>query len=107
MTRDSHSRRVVVTGVGAVTACGVSTADTWAAIIAAKSGAAPITAFDASAYTTRIGAEVRNFDPVEFMDLKDSKRTDRVVHLAMAAARQALAGIDLDRVDRDRTGVVI
>jgi len=107
MTRDSHSRRVVVTGVGAVTACGISTADTWAAIVAAKSGAGPITAFDASAYTTRIGAEVRNFEPVEFMDLKDSKRTDRVVHFAMAAARQALAGIDLDRFDRDRTGVVI
>jgi 3-oxoacyl-[acyl-carrier-protein] synthase II len=108
MSREtSHSRRVVVTGVGLVTACGNSVADTWAALIAGKSGVGPITSFDASAYTTRIGAEVRNFDPVEFMEVKDSKRTDRVVHFAMAAARQALAGVDLDRIDRDRVGVVI
>jgi len=96
-----------VTGVGAVTALGHSTAETWAAIVAAKSGVAPITSFDASAYTTRIGAEVRNLIPEEFMDVKDSKRTDRVVHLATAASRQALAGVDLDRLDRDRVGVVI
>jgi 3-oxoacyl-[acyl-carrier-protein] synthase II len=107
MTRETHSRRVVVTGVGAVTSLGHSTADTWAAIVAGKSGAAPIASFDASAYTTRIGAEVRNFEPAEFMDLKDSKRTDRVVHLTMAAARQALSGVDLDRLDRNRVGVVI
>ncbi len=107
MTRDTHTRRVVVTGVGAVTSLGNSTADTWAGIVAGKSGAGPIASFDASAYSTRIGAEVRNFVPEEFMDLKDSKRTDRVVHLAMAASRQALAGIDLDSLDRDRVGVVI
>ncbi len=107
MTRETQSRRVVVTGVGAITALGHSTAHTWEAIVAGKSGAAPIASFDASAYSTRIGAEVRNFEPAEFMDLKDSKRTDRVVHLAMAAAHQALAGVDLDRLDRDRVGVVI
>ncbi len=107
MTRETQSRRVVVTGVGAVTALGNSTADTWAAIVAGKSGVAPITSFDASAFTTRIGAEVRNLVPEEFMDVKDSKRTDRVVHLATAASRQALAGIDLDALDRDRVGVVI
>jgi 3-oxoacyl-[acyl-carrier-protein] synthase II len=107
MTRETQSRRVVVTGVGAVTALGNSTADTWAAIVAGKSGVAPITSFDASSFTTRIGAEVRNLVPEEFMDVKDSKRTDRVVHLATAASRQALAGIDLDALDRDRVGVVI
>ncbi|MCI0452162.1 MAG: beta-ketoacyl-ACP synthase II [Candidatus Latescibacteria bacterium] len=107
MTRETHSRRVVVTGVGAVTSLGLSTADTWAAIVAGKSGAAPIASFDAAAYATRIGAEVRNLVPEEFMDLKDSKRTDRVVHLAMAAARQAVAGVDFDRLDRNRIGVVI
>jgi 3-oxoacyl-[acyl-carrier-protein] synthase II len=100
------SRRVVVTGVGLVTACG-NTADTWAAVTAGKSGVTSITGFDASAFTTRIGAEVRNFEPAEFMDLKDTKRTDRVVHFAMAAARQALSGVDLERFDRDRVGVVI
>jgi 3-oxoacyl-[acyl-carrier-protein] synthase II len=97
----------VVTGIGLVTGCGNSVADTWSAVVAGRSGAGPITSFDASAYTTRIGAEVRNFEPAEFMDVKDSKRTDRVVHLAMAAARQALAGIDLERLDRNRVGVVI
>jgi 3-oxoacyl-[acyl-carrier-protein] synthase II len=107
MTRETQSRRVVVTGVGVVTALGNSTADTWAGIVAGKSGASTITSFDPSAFTTRIGAEVRNFEPSEYMDLKDSKRTDRVVHLATAASRQALAGIDLERLDRDRVGVVI
>jgi 3-oxoacyl-[acyl-carrier-protein] synthase II len=97
----------VVTGVGLVTGCGNSVADTWSAIVAGRSGARPITAFDASAFATRIGAEVRNFEPTEYMDMKDSKRTDRVVHLAMAASRQALAGVDLDRLDRNRIGVVI
>lgn len=105
--REQGSRRVVITGVGLVTGCGNSTADTWKAVLEGRSGVTAIAGFDASAYTTRIAAEVKNFEPSEFMDLKDSKRTDRVVHLAMAAARQAVAGIDFDRLDRDRIGVVI
>jgi 3-oxoacyl-[acyl-carrier-protein] synthase II len=107
MSRENHSRRVVVTGIGLITGCGNSVADTWSAVVAGRSGAGPITSFDASGYTTRIGAEVRRFEPAEIMDVKDSKRTDRVVHFAMAASRQALAGIDLDRLDRNRVGVVI
>lgn len=96
-----------MTGVGLVTACGNSTADTWNALVAGRGGVGPITSFDASAFTTRFGAEVRNFEAAEFMDVKDSKRTDRTVHLAMAATRQALAGVELDRLDRNRIGVVI
>jgi 3-oxoacyl-[acyl-carrier-protein] synthase II len=107
MALPNGSRRVVITGVGLVTGCGQSTADTWNAVVAGRSGVTTITGFDASAFATRIGAEVKNFEPTEFMDAKDAKRTDRVVHLAMAAARQALAGVDLDRLDRDRVGVVI
>ena len=107
MVLGNNSRRVVITGVGAVTALGNSTADTWNALVAGKSGASGITAFEVSAYPTRFGAEVRNFEPSEFMDLKDSKRTDRTVHLAMCAARQALAGIELEKLDRSRIGVVI
>jgi 3-oxoacyl-[acyl-carrier-protein] synthase II len=107
MASNHQSRRVVITGVGLVTALGNSTADTWNGIVAGRSGAANITAFDASAYPTRFGAEVRNFEASEFMDLKDSKRTDRTVHLAMCGARQAMAGIDLDALDRTRVGVVI
>src|SRR5512134_3301840 len=105
--REQGSRRVVITGTGLVTGCGNSTADTWRAVTEGRSGTSAIAGFDASAYTTRIAAEVKDFEPSEFMDLKDSRRTDRVVHLAMAAARQAVAGIDFDRLDRDRIGVVI
>jgi 3-oxoacyl-[acyl-carrier-protein] synthase II len=107
MASGNNSRRVVITGVGLVTALGNSTAATWSAMVAGKSGAANLTAFDASAYPTRFGAEVRNFEPSEFMDLKDSKRTDRTVHLAMCASRQALDGIGIDQLDRNRIGVVI
>lgn len=105
--REQAVRRVVITGVGLVTGCGNSTTDTWQAVTAGRSGVSALGAFDASAYTTRIAAEVRNFEPAEFMDTKDARRTDRVVHLAMAAARQAVAGIDLAALDRDRVGVVI
>jgi 3-oxoacyl-[acyl-carrier-protein] synthase II len=104
---DQRSRRVVITGVGLVTGCGNNTADTWSAVTAGRSGVAAIEGFDASAYPTRIAAEVRNFEPAEYMDVKESKRTDRVVHLAAAATREAVAGIDFDRLNRDRIGVVI
>jgi len=104
---EKASRRVVITGVGLVTGCGNSTADTWKAVIEGRSGAAAIEAWDASAYTTRIAAEVKNFEPSDWLEAKDAKRTDRVVHFAMAGARQAVEGIDFDRLDRDRVGVVI
>jgi 3-oxoacyl-[acyl-carrier-protein] synthase II len=107
MASANNSRRVVITGVGLVTALGNNTADTWSGILAGRSGVGPIAAFDVSAYATRFGAEVRNFEPSEYMDLKDSKRTDRTVHLAMCASRQAMAGIELDGLDRNRVGVVI
>ena len=107
MALTKSPRRVVVTGVGLVTACGHSTIDTWNALVAGRGGVGPITSFDASAFSTRFAAEVRNFEPLEFMDAKDSKRTDRTVHLAMAATRQALAGIDFDSLDRNHIGVVI
>ena len=107
MASNNHSRRVVITGVGLVTALGNSNADTWNGIVAGRSGAANITAFDISAYPTRFGCEVRNFEPSQFMELKDTKRTDRTVHLAMCGARQAMAGIRLDAIDRTRVGVVI
>jgi len=107
MVLGKESRRVVITGVGLVTSCGTSVADTWRAVTAGRSGVSAIQGFDASGFTTRIGAEVRDFEPSEYMDLKDSRRTDRVVHLAMAATREAVAGVDFDSMDRDRVGVVI
>jgi 3-oxoacyl-[acyl-carrier-protein] synthase II len=100
-------RRVVVTGVGCVTAAGVTTSETWQNVIAGKSAVRGIESFDASAFTTRIAAEVRDFDPTRFMDPKDARRTDRSVHLAAAAARQCLEGIPIDEMDRNAIGVVI
>ncbi len=107
MASANNPRRVVITGVGLVTALGNTTAETWSGILAGKSGVGPIAAFDVTRYPTRFGAEVRNFEASEYMDLKDTKRTDRTVHLAMCASRQAMAGIDLEKLDRNRVGVVI
>jgi len=107
MRTSNGSRRVVVTGVGLVTAAGNSTADTWKAIVSGRSAVAPITGFDVGAYPTRIAAEIKEFDPTEFMEAKDTKRTDRMVHYAACATRQALAGVPLDDLDRTRIGVLI
>ncbi|HEX5131604.1 MAG TPA: beta-ketoacyl-ACP synthase II [Candidatus Krumholzibacteria bacterium] len=104
---EQGTRRVVVTGVGLVTGCGNTTRETWNGVIEGRSGVSRIAGFDASAYTTQIASEVRNFDPSDYMDSKEARRTDRVVHLAVAATRQAVEGIDFEALDRDRLGVVI
>jgi 3-oxoacyl-[acyl-carrier-protein] synthase II len=97
----------VITGVGLVTGCGNSVADTWKHVIEGRSGVSRIDAWDPSAYTTQIASAVRNFNAEDHMDAKDARRTDRVVQLATAATREAVAGIDFDGLDRDRIGVVI
>ncbi|HEU0169391.1 MAG TPA: beta-ketoacyl synthase N-terminal-like domain-containing protein, partial [Chloroflexota bacterium] len=73
------SGRVVVTGMGAVTPLGLDVASTWAAAVAGKSGAGPITLFDASEYDTRIACEVKEWDPTLYLDRKEVRRTDRCV----------------------------
>ncbi|MDH3198187.1 MAG: beta-ketoacyl-ACP synthase II [Candidatus Krumholzibacteria bacterium] len=107
MATSKGARRVVVTGVGLVTAAGNSTADTWKAVVSGRSGVSPISRFDVDAFPTRIAAEIKQFDPAEFMEVKDSKRTDRMVHYAACATRQALADVRLDDLDRARVGVII
>ena len=101
--------RVVVTGIGAVTPLGLSVTATWEAMLAGKSGAGPITAFDPTGLPTRIGAEVRGFDPLRYLDAKQANRLERVTQFAVATAKDAIAdaGIDLEKEDRERIGVVM
>ena len=103
--------RVVVTGMGALTALGLDVATTWDGLVAGRSGVATITQFDPSRLTTRIGAEVKGFDPSAILDRKEQRRNDRYVQLALVAARQAMdqAGLParLEGEEAERTGVVI
>jgi 3-oxoacyl-[acyl-carrier-protein] synthase II len=102
-------RRVVVTGLGAVTSCGTGVSQLWSSVTAGVSGVKHIRAFDTSRLTSRIAAEIHDFDPTDYMDRKDARRTDRFTQFAIAATRLALedARMDLDSVDTDRVGVVI
>src|SRR5690606_1433693 len=86
-------RRVVVTGMGAVTPLGRGVDAFWEGVVHGRSGVGPITQFDASAFSTRIAAEVKDFDPTDFMDKKDARRMDRFAQFAVAGARMALEEI--------------
>ncbi|BCU82156.1 3-oxoacyl-[acyl-carrier-protein] synthase 2 [Polycladomyces abyssicola] len=103
------SRRVVISGLGVISPIGNDLSTFWNNLIAGKSGVGPVTQFDASDYSTRIAAEVKNFDPLDYMDRKEARRMDRFVQFAVAAARQALehAGLDMNQVDANRVGVYI
>ncbi len=100
-------RRVVVTGLGAVTPLGVGVASTWEAALAGKSGVGPITRFDAKDFSSRIAAEVKGFDPEEYIDRKEIKRMDPFIHYAMAAAHMAMedSGLSIDSSLATRAGV--
>jgi 3-oxoacyl-[acyl-carrier-protein] synthase II len=103
-------RRVVVTGMGAVTPVGNDVATMWQSLLAGKSGAAPITHFDASTFEVRFACEVKGFDPLNFMDRKEAKRADQFTQYAVAAARQAMdnAGFGSgEGYDPFNTGVII
>jgi 3-oxoacyl-[acyl-carrier-protein] synthase II len=101
-------RRVVVTGLGAVTPLGLDVESTWSSLLAGESGAAEITQFDHSGYKVHFACEVKDLDPTEWVDRKDARRMDRFTHLILAAARQAEAdsGIDIAK-EADRTGASI
>jgi 3-oxoacyl-[acyl-carrier-protein] synthase II len=102
-------RRVVVTGLGLVTPVGLTVEETWASLLAGKSGAAPITKFDASRLQVRFACEVKGFDPLLYMDRKESKRYDLFSQLALAAAQQAMtqAGLAGGVPHPERTGAII
>lgn len=102
-------RRVVVTGLGAVTPVGNDVATTWQALLAGKSGAADITRFDATGYSARFACEVKWFDPLAYMDRKEAKRADVYAQFAVAAALQAVAdaGIAPGAIAPETMGVII
>lgn len=102
-------KRVVVTGLGALTPVGNSAPDTWRSLLEGKSGAAPITLFDASKFQTRFACEVKNFQPEEHFDRKEARRYDRYTQFALVAANEAFqdSGLDLDSMDKDTAGVII
>ena len=101
--------RVVVTGMGLVTPVGNDVESTWTALLAGRSGAAPIQKFDPSRLQVRFACEVKGFDPLQFMDRKESRRYDLFAQFALAAAHQAVAqsGLEGKFPSPDRTGVVI
>ena len=103
-------RRVVVTGLGAISPVGNDVATTWRSLVEGRSGAAPITKFDATNFPVRFAAEVKNFDALEFMDRKEAKRADHYTQYAVAAAVQAMADAGFTEgngYDRDQTGVIL
>jgi 3-oxoacyl-[acyl-carrier-protein] synthase II len=107
--KSSCDRRVVVTGIGLVSPVGIGTDAPWKALLRGESGAGPITRFDASKHSTRIGAEVKNFDPLAFIDRKEIRKMDLFIQFAVVAAHYAVldAGIDTALLEGDRAGVYV
>jgi len=105
------SRRVVITGTGLVTSVGNDVRGTWESLLDGRSGAAPITLFDASEHDVRFACEVKDFDPSKYLDAKEVKRTDRFLQFALATAQQAVdeAGIEETFAEDppSRTGVIV
>jgi 3-oxoacyl-[acyl-carrier-protein] synthase II len=105
----SERRRVVVTGMGALTPLGNTLDEFWAGLREGRSGIGPITKFDATGYATRIAGEIRHFDPLRFVDKKEARRLDPYLHYAMAGSVMAVedAGLDPGKLDANRFGVLI
>ena len=101
-------RRVVITGLGALTPVGNSAPDTWRALVNGENGIAPITLFDASRYKTHFAGEVKGFDPTAILDRKEARKMDRYAQFSVCVADEALrdSGLDLEQEDRSRVGVI-
>ena len=101
-------KRVVVTGFGAITPVGNNAKDYWQSLVKGESGAAPITLFDATNFKTKFACEVKNFDPLNYFDKKESKKMDRNTQFGLVAAREAVehSRIIEDHVDKNRVGVI-
>ena len=106
---DSTKKRVVITGMGAITPIGNTLEDYWQGLMAAKNGIGLVTAFDASNHASQIAGEVKGFDPLEYMDRKDAKRAARFAHFAIAGSKQAIADAKLEITDlnAEQIGVMI
>src|SRR5690625_4301893 len=101
-------KRVVVTGLGALTPIGNNIREYWEGLAGGKSGCAPITHFDASKFKTRFACEVKNYDPEEYFDRKEVRRLDRFAQYALISSDEAIldSGLDLEAVDKFRVGVI-
>jgi len=103
-----NPRRVVITGLGALTPIGNTLSEYWEGLLSGTSGAAPITYFDAEKFKTQFACEVKGFDPKDHMDRKEARKLDRFAQFAMASTAEAMedSGLDLDSIDKDRAGVI-
>ena len=101
-------KRVVVTGLGAVTPLGLTATETWQNVLKGVSGAAPITHFDTSPFKTKFACEVKGFDPLQYFDRKEARKMDLYTQYALVAAKEALehSGLDLETVNKDEVGVI-
>ena len=102
-------RRVVVTGIGLVTPCGIGTDNVWNNILSGKSGIGPITRFDTERFDTKFAGEVKDFNPEDYIQPKEVKKMDLFIHYALAAAHIAMkdSGLDMGKEDSERVGVVV
>lgn len=102
-------KRVVVTGIGAVSPLGLTAKESWTNAVNGVSGAAPITHFDASAFKTQFACEVKGFNPEDYLDRKEARKMDIYAQFAMVAAKEAVkdSGIDLETVNKDEIGVIL
>jgi 3-oxoacyl-[acyl-carrier-protein] synthase II len=103
-----HQRRVVVTGLGALTPLGNSVSEFWNNLILGKSGAAPITKFDTAKFKTRFACEVKNFDPLNYFEKQDVRKIDPFTQYALVSTDEAIkdSGLELDLIDKTRVGVI-
>ena len=106
---NNASNRVVVTGMGVVSPLGLDTATTWEGLIAGKSGIDYITLFDTEGFETRFAAEVKGFEPTNYMGRKEARRMDRFTQMAVVASMQAVeeAGLQIDPINQESIGVLI
>lgn len=104
-----NGRRVVITGIGALTPVGATASDFWNGLVSGKSGARPIEHFDTEGYTTRFAAQLEAYDPHDYFDKKEARRLDRMSQYGIIAAQEAVTDskLDLDAIDKDRVGVMI
>ena len=109
MNSDNTKKRVVVTGIGLVSPLGNTTEETWAGLIAGRSGVDYITRFDTSQHTVKFAAETKNFDPSKFIEKKELKKMDYFIYFAVAASKEAIndAGLKIDDELSENVGVYI
>ena len=109
MSTPSKTRRVVVTGIGCLSALGPDTVTFWDSLLKGRSGISRLTRFDPTDFPSKVGAEIKEFDPGKFMDPKEAKRNDRYTQYAVAASRMAVedAKLDVNKIDSERFGVII